>query len=283
MTWQPTPAEVAEETFRRCTASGTPSTRRHRGLHGRLPGGVVGRRRLGDRGLHGRRATARGRRPRRSGARPAAAARARRRPPPPLERRRRCPAPGQRRLARAARRRPARSGCATTRRAPWFLDCILSADRDGLWVSQRDRAHVVPLADVTWVADDGIRYLRPEVVLHHKARLRPAQGHRRPRASPGRCSTPPRRRGCATPYAANAPTTRGSAARWRSEPCSAARDRPRQCGPGQLPARRGRSPGREPHRSAPPTGSGPPGAVDCSAVKASISLHSTCGPRVATR
>jgi hypothetical protein len=55
--------------------------------------------------------------------------------------------------------------------APWFLDCILSEDRDGLWVSRRDEEHVVPLTDVTWVADDGIRYMRPEVVLHHKARL----------------------------------------------------------------------------------------------------------------
>ena len=55
--------------------------------------------------------------------------------------------------------------------APWFLDCILSEDRDGLWVSRRDPDHVLPLADVTWVAADGIRYMRPEVVLHHKARL----------------------------------------------------------------------------------------------------------------
>jgi hypothetical protein len=55
--------------------------------------------------------------------------------------------------------------------APWFLDCILAEDRDGLWVSRRDDDHVAPLADVTWVADDGICYLRPEVVLHHKARL----------------------------------------------------------------------------------------------------------------
>jgi hypothetical protein len=55
--------------------------------------------------------------------------------------------------------------------APWFLDCLLAEDRDGLWVSRRDPDHVVPLADVTWVADDGIRYMRPEVVLHHKARL----------------------------------------------------------------------------------------------------------------
>lgn len=54
--------------------------------------------------------------------------------------------------------------------APWFLDCLLSEDRDGLWVSRREDDHVVPLEDVTWVADDGIRYMRPEVVLHHKAR-----------------------------------------------------------------------------------------------------------------
>lgn len=55
--------------------------------------------------------------------------------------------------------------------APWFLDCILAEDRDGLWVSRRDVDHVAPLADVTWVAADGIRYMRPEVVLHHKVRL----------------------------------------------------------------------------------------------------------------
>lgn len=38
--------------------------------------------------------------------------------------------------------------------APWFLDCILSEDVDGQWLSRRDPEHV-----------------RPEVVLHHKARL----------------------------------------------------------------------------------------------------------------
>jgi hypothetical protein len=55
--------------------------------------------------------------------------------------------------------------------APWFLDCILSEDVDGQWLSRRDPDHVAPLEDVTWVADDGIRYMRPEVVLQHKARL----------------------------------------------------------------------------------------------------------------
>jgi len=55
--------------------------------------------------------------------------------------------------------------------APWFLDCILSEDVDGQWLSRRDPEHVAPLVDVTWVADDGLRYMRPEVVMHHKARL----------------------------------------------------------------------------------------------------------------
>lgn len=53
--------------------------------------------------------------------------------------------------------------------APWVLDCLLSEDRGGLWVSRRDPGWVAPLAEVTWVADDGIRYMRPEVVLYHKA------------------------------------------------------------------------------------------------------------------
>ena len=47
-----------------------------------------------------------------------------------------------------------------------------------------------PVEEATWVADDGIRYLQPEIVLLFKARLRPAQGRARPRRAPGRCSTP---------------------------------------------------------------------------------------------
>ncbi len=30
---------------------------------------------------------------------------------------------------------------------------------------------MAPVDDVTWVADDGIRYLRPEITLHFKARF----------------------------------------------------------------------------------------------------------------
>lgn len=54
---------------------------------------------------------------------------------------------------------------------PWVVDMVPTPDRDGLWTSKRDPDIVLPLDDVTWVADDGVRYLRPEVTLHYKAAL----------------------------------------------------------------------------------------------------------------
>ena len=54
-------------------------------------------------------------------------------------------------------------------RSPWLLDCILNPDADGRWQSKRDPEHVADLEDVTWVADDGIRYLNPEITLFFKA------------------------------------------------------------------------------------------------------------------
>lgn len=54
--------------------------------------------------------------------------------------------------------------------APWVMDGILSDDREGRWVSRRDPGHVADLEDVTFVRE-GIRYLNPEIVLQHKARL----------------------------------------------------------------------------------------------------------------
>ena len=58
--------------------------------------------------------------------------------------------------------------------SPWEVDLPITPDRDGLWTSKRWSSHVAPVEDVTWVADDGIRYLRPEISLHFKARfLRP--------------------------------------------------------------------------------------------------------------
>ena len=54
--------------------------------------------------------------------------------------------------------------------APWRVDCILNPSKDGRWVSKRDSSHVADLDEVTWVADDGIRYLAPEVTLLFKAK-----------------------------------------------------------------------------------------------------------------
>jgi len=55
--------------------------------------------------------------------------------------------------------------------SPWVVDLPITPDRDGLWTNKRWAAHVLPVEDATWVADDGIRYLRPEIALLYKARL----------------------------------------------------------------------------------------------------------------
>lgn len=56
-------------------------------------------------------------------------------------------------------------------RSPWVVDVPITPDRDGLWASKRWSEHVVPLEEATWVAEDGLRYLNPEITLHFKARL----------------------------------------------------------------------------------------------------------------
>ncbi|NUR07764.1 MAG: hypothetical protein HOQ22_17980 [Nocardioidaceae bacterium] len=55
-------------------------------------------------------------------------------------------------------------------RSPWRVDCPVNPVRDGRWVSKRDDDLVLDLDEATWVADAGVRYLRPELVLHYKAR-----------------------------------------------------------------------------------------------------------------
>lgn len=56
--------------------------------------------------------------------------------------------------------------------SPWVVDIPLTPDRDGLWTNKLIPEHVAPLNDVTWLDSAGIRYLRPEIVLSFKARLR---------------------------------------------------------------------------------------------------------------
>jgi len=62
--------------------------------------------------------------------------------------------------------------------SPWVVDLPITPDRDGRWASKRWPDHVVPLDDATWVAEDGIRYLNPEITLHFKARLNRAKDQR---------------------------------------------------------------------------------------------------------
>ena len=50
-----------------------------------------------------------------------------------------------------------------------MIALLIDEDRDGQWVSRREKWST-PLDEVTWVADDRIRYQNPEIVLHHKAR-----------------------------------------------------------------------------------------------------------------
>jgi hypothetical protein len=56
-------------------------------------------------------------------------------------------------------------------RSPWVLDMPLTRDHAGSWVNKRWPEDVRPIDEATWTADDGIRYLRPEITLLFKARL----------------------------------------------------------------------------------------------------------------
>lgn len=56
--------------------------------------------------------------------------------------------------------------------APWLLDVLLSPGGPRRWVFKRDNTVTRPIDEATWTAADGLRYLRPELVLAHKARHR---------------------------------------------------------------------------------------------------------------
>ena len=73
--------------------------------------------------------------------------------------------------------RSARSGCARTRAPRGGSTAPLNPRRDGLWQSKRDEDLVAELEDVTWVADDGVRYLRRrDRRCYYKALAAPGQG-----------------------------------------------------------------------------------------------------------
>jgi hypothetical protein len=55
--------------------------------------------------------------------------------------------------------------------SPWVMDIPVTPDVEGRWQNKRMPDHVAPLGEVTWVTDDGVRVLNPEIVLLFKARL----------------------------------------------------------------------------------------------------------------
>jgi Aminoglycoside-2''-adenylyltransferase len=56
--------------------------------------------------------------------------------------------------------------------SPWEADFGVALERDGRWVWRHDPTVAMTLDELTWVADDGVRFARPEIVLAHKARWR---------------------------------------------------------------------------------------------------------------
>lgn len=51
---------------------------------------------------------------------------------------------------------------------PWVLDVPLTPTTHGEWTNKRIPEQAAPLEAVTWVADDGIRYINPEIALFMK-------------------------------------------------------------------------------------------------------------------
>lgn len=70
-------------------------------------------------------------------------------------------------------------------KAPWVVDVPLTPDAGGQWTNKYLDQHTATVEDVTWTAEDGIRYLLPEIVLVYKARLR------RPKDDPDFAATLP--------------------------------------------------------------------------------------------
>jgi len=54
--------------------------------------------------------------------------------------------------------------------SPWLMDLAITPHDGGTWISVRDDRVRLPLEDAVFVGADGIRYLRPEIVMGLKAR-----------------------------------------------------------------------------------------------------------------
>lgn len=56
--------------------------------------------------------------------------------------------------------------------SPWVMDVLLTPADGEAWLFKRDERIRLPLDSIGWVAPDGVSYLRPEVMLLFKAKLR---------------------------------------------------------------------------------------------------------------
>jgi hypothetical protein len=59
--------------------------------------------------------------------------------------------------------------------SPWILDLALTPHEGTTWISPRDESLRFPFDEAVFTAADGIRYLRPEIVLGFKARSKRPQ------------------------------------------------------------------------------------------------------------
>lgn len=53
---------------------------------------------------------------------------------------------------------------------PWLCDLLLTPSGEGRWLCKRDHRIALPLDELGATTDDGVHYLRPEVVLLMKAK-----------------------------------------------------------------------------------------------------------------
>jgi hypothetical protein len=55
--------------------------------------------------------------------------------------------------------------------SPWLMDLAMTPHEGDTWISPRDPRVRAPFEDATFLGADGIRYLRPELVLFMKSRV----------------------------------------------------------------------------------------------------------------
>ncbi|MDQ3855115.1 MAG: amino acid transporter, partial [Chloroflexota bacterium] len=56
-------------------------------------------------------------------------------------------------------------------RSPWIVDLLLTPSEGDDWCFKRDHSIRLPLTEIGTFGPDGVPYLRPEIILLHKARL----------------------------------------------------------------------------------------------------------------